>query len=138
MFAGISAEGLEKGIFIGSSFRLCLRFRQYWFTRGSLRRKHDVSRRGDGRKRNRFVLSVSASVELPLVLPSPFPWFTLERKDSFVSASASVSASVASVNKLKHAHPVLQFKKIRYLKFFSNFIKKYVTSFCNINYKISF
>ena len=31
MFAGISAEGLEKGIFIGSSFRLRLRFRQYWF-----------------------------------------------------------------------------------------------------------
>ena len=92
MFAGISAEGLEKGIFIGSSFRLRLRFRQYWFTLGSLRRKHDRSRRGDGRKRNRSVPSVSASVELPLVLPSPFSWFTLERKDS------SVSASVASVN----------------------------------------
>ena len=27
MFAGISAEGLEKGIFIGSSFRLRLRNR---------------------------------------------------------------------------------------------------------------
>ena len=52
MFAGISAEGLEKGIFIGSSFRLRLRFRQHWFTLGSLRRKHDESRGGDGRKRN--------------------------------------------------------------------------------------
>ena len=45
-----------------------------------------------GRKRNRSVPSVSASVELPLMLPSPFSWFTLERKDP------SVSASVASVN----------------------------------------
>ena len=104
MFAGISAEGLEKGIFIGSSFRLRLRFRQYWFTLGSLRRKHDGSRRGDERKRNRSVPSVSASVELPLVLPSPFSWFTLERRDS--SVSASVSAPVASVNQalVHHAH----------------------------------
>ena len=45
MFAGISAEGLEKGIFIGSSFRLRLRFRQYWFTLGSLRRKQKRRRK---------------------------------------------------------------------------------------------
>ena len=38
---------------------------------------------GGGRKEN--YPSVSASVEYPLVLPSPFSWFTLECKDSSVS-----------------------------------------------------
>ena len=45
-------QGLEKSIFIGSSFRFCLRFRQFWFTLGSLRLKLEGSRKGDGRKRN--------------------------------------------------------------------------------------
>ena len=120
MFAGISAEGLEKGIFIGSSFRLRLRFRQYWFTLGSLRRKHDGSRRGDGRKRNRSVPSVSASVEL--VLPSPFSWFTLERKDSSVSAFVFVFASVASVNQaLKTTMTCQLFSCILYTSVFTFF-----------------
>ena len=37
------------------------------------------------KKKERFVPSVSVSVEHPLVLPSPFLWFTLEWKDSSVS-----------------------------------------------------
>ena len=89
MFAGISADGLEKGIFIGSSFRLRLRFRQYWFTLGSLRRKQ---------RRRRKKKEPTAFDELPFVLP--FSWFTLERKDS------SVSASVASVNQALVLRPL--------------------------------
>ena len=37
------------------------------------------------KKKERSVTSISASVEHPLALPSPFSWFTLERKDSSVS-----------------------------------------------------
>ena len=44
--------------------------------------------------------SASASVEHLLVLPSPFSWFTLEHKDSSVSASISASAFIASVNQI--------------------------------------
>ena len=99
MFAGISAEGLEKAfslahpsvsacasVSIGSHLEVC-------------DGRHDGSRRGDGRKRNRCVfLPFPLPSSFRLCFPSLFSWFTLERKDSSVSAFVSVSASVASVN----------------------------------------